>query len=70
MLSTRLDIVGENTLPHADGMYKNEEIYMYICIVSVWNTVSEVPVNLLEKPCALPAYSCKQSFFLFFSWLF
>ena len=35
MLSTRLDIVGENTLPHADGMYKNEEIYMYICIVSV-----------------------------------
>ena len=66
MLSARLDIVGENTLPHADGMFKNEEIYMCICIVSVWNTVSEVLVNLLEKPCALPPYSCKQSFFFIF----
>ena len=64
MLSARLYIVEENTLPHADGMYRNEEIYM--CIVSVWNTMSEVTVDLLEKPSALPLYSCKQSFFFIF----
>ena len=46
---------------------KNEEIYM--CIVSVWNTMSEVTVDLLEKPCALPLYSCKQSFFFFIFFL-
>ena len=38
----------------------------YMCIVSVWNTVSEVTMELLEKPCALKPYSCKQSFFFSF----
>ena len=45
-------------------MYRKEEIY--VCIVSVWNAMIEVTVDLLEKPCALPLYSCKQSFFFIF----
>ena len=45
-------------------MYRKEEIY--VCIVSVWNAMIEVTVDLLEKPCALPPYSCKQSFFFHF----
>ena len=30
MLSARMYIVRENTLPHADGMYRNEEMYMHM----------------------------------------